>query len=38
LPVPPRLSPWRATELILYSSHLGRAGAVYAPLRVVELD
>jgi len=38
LPPPPRLVPWRATELVLYSSHLGRAGAVYEPLRVLKLD
>lgn len=38
LPPPPQLVPWRATELVLYSSHLGRAGAVYEPLRVQKLD
>ena len=38
LPDPPRLSPWRATELVLYASRLGRAGAVYEPLRVLRLD
>lgn len=35
---PPRLEPWRASELLLYSSRLGRAGSVYEPLRVVQLD
>ena len=38
LPPPPRFVPWRATELVLYSSHLGRAGAVYEPLRILKLD
>jgi RNA 2',3'-cyclic 3'-phosphodiesterase len=33
-PIPP---PWPAGELVLYSSHLGRAGAVYEPLRKVSL-
>lgn len=35
---PPRLSPWRASELVLYSSRLGRTGSVYEPLRVVQLE
>lgn len=34
----PPLSPWRATELVLYSSRLGRTGSVYEPLRVVQLN
>lgn len=34
----PTLEPWRADELVLYSSHLGRTGAVYEPLRLVKLD
>jgi 2'-5' RNA ligase len=38
LPSPPRPGPWRARELVLYQSRLGRAGAVYEPLRVLELD
>ena len=38
LPAAPKLEPWRADELVLYSSHLGRAGAVYEPLRLVKLD
>ncbi len=38
LPSPPELPPWRADELILYSSHLGRAGAVYEPLRTIRLS
>jgi 2'-5' RNA ligase len=38
VPDPPRLAPWRATELVLYSSRLSRTGSVYEPLRVVQLD
>jgi len=38
LPSPDRLGPWRATELVLYSSHLSRTGSVYESLRVVRLD
>jgi 2'-5' RNA ligase len=38
LPSTPKLEPWRADELVLYSSHLGRTGAVYEPLRLVKLD
>jgi 2'-5' RNA ligase len=38
LPEQPRLSGWRATELVLYSSRLGRTGSVYEPLRVVQLN
>ena len=38
LPAPNRLAPWRATQLVLYSSHLGRTGSVYESLRVVQLD
>jgi 2'-5' RNA ligase len=34
---PPVLPPWPAGELVLYSSHLGRAGAVYEPLRNLRL-
>lgn len=37
LPSPPRMPPWRAEELVLYSSHLGRGGSVYEPLRAVRL-
>ncbi|MGH7764705.1 MAG: RNA 2',3'-cyclic phosphodiesterase [Candidatus Dormibacteraceae bacterium] len=37
-PPPPRLRPWRARELVLFQSHLGRSGAVYEPLRVLLLD
>lgn len=37
LPDPPGLAPWPAGELVLYSSHLGRAGAVYEPLRKLSL-
>jgi 2'-5' RNA ligase len=38
LPEPPRLSPWRAIELVLFASRLGRGGAVYEPLRALKLD
>jgi 2'-5' RNA ligase len=38
LPEPPRLSPWRATELVLFASRLRRTGAVYEPLRALKLD
>ncbi|HEX9099976.1 MAG TPA: RNA 2',3'-cyclic phosphodiesterase [Candidatus Dormibacteraeota bacterium] len=38
LPEPPRLSSWRAGELILFASRLSRAGAVYEPLRALKLD
>jgi RNA 2',3'-cyclic 3'-phosphodiesterase len=37
LPAPPTLEPWTARELVLYRSHLGRAGSVYEPLRTVSL-
>ncbi|HET9780561.1 MAG TPA: RNA 2',3'-cyclic phosphodiesterase [Candidatus Dormibacteraeota bacterium] len=37
LPSPPELPAWRATELILYRSRLGRAGSVYEPLRTISL-
>jgi 2'-5' RNA ligase len=37
LPDLPRLEPWRAEELILYSSHLQRAGAVHEPVRTLPL-
>jgi RNA 2',3'-cyclic 3'-phosphodiesterase len=38
LPVPPALDPWRADELILYRSRLGRGGSVYEPLRRIRLS
>ena len=38
LPEPPMLSPWRATDLVLFASRLSRAGAVYDPLRALKLD
>ncbi|HEV2141222.1 MAG TPA: RNA 2',3'-cyclic phosphodiesterase [Candidatus Dormibacteraeota bacterium] len=38
LPVPPELLPWRANELILYQSKLGRGGPVYEPLRRISLS
>lgn len=37
LPEPPRLPPWRAGELVLYRSHLGRGGSVYEALRSITL-
>jgi 2'-5' RNA ligase len=38
LPETPQLESWRATELILFSSHLGKAGAVHEPIRTVPLE
>ena len=38
LPPPPDLAAWRAEELMLYRSHLGRAGSVYEPLRTIRLS
>ncbi len=38
LPAPPTLASWRADELILYRSHLGRVGSVYEPLRRIRLS
>jgi 2'-5' RNA ligase len=37
LPPAPAFAPWRADELILYRSHLGRGGSVYEPLRRLRL-
>lgn len=37
LPEPPSLAPWRAEELVLFRSQLGRGGSVYAPLREIRL-
>ena len=37
LPALPELESWRATELVLYSSHLGRGGAVHEPIRKIPL-
>jgi 2'-5' RNA ligase len=37
LPELPALEPWHADELILYSSHLQRAGAVHEPIRTMRL-
>jgi 2'-5' RNA ligase len=37
LPSTPKLPPWRAEELVLYRSHLGRGGSVYEPLRRIRL-
>ena len=33
----PQLGPWRATELVLYSSHLTKTGAVYEAIRTLPL-
>jgi 2'-5' RNA ligase len=38
LPNPPELLPWRAEELILYSSHLSRTGSIYEPLHRISLS
>ena len=35
---PPQMAVWRADELILYRSHLGRAGSVYEPMRRIRLS
>jgi RNA 2',3'-cyclic 3'-phosphodiesterase len=37
LPPAPRLQQWRADQLLLYSSHLARSGALYEQLRSVGL-
>jgi 2'-5' RNA ligase len=37
LPDPPSFAPWHADQLVLYRSHLGRAGSVYEPLRTIRL-
>jgi len=34
---PPELEPWRAGELILYSSRLSRSGAIYEVMRALVL-
>jgi len=38
LGAPPTLDPWRADELILYRSILGRGGSVYEPLQRISLS
>ncbi|TMG64908.1 MAG: RNA 2',3'-cyclic phosphodiesterase [Chloroflexi bacterium] len=38
LPAPPDLEAWRADELILYRSRLGRGGSVYEPMRRLRLS
>jgi 2'-5' RNA ligase len=38
LPPVPELAVWRADELILYRSRLGRGGSVYEPLRRIRLS
>ena len=37
LPEVPQLGPWRAAQLVLFSSHLSKAGAVHEPIRIVPL-
>jgi 2'-5' RNA ligase len=37
LPAVPRLEPWTADELVLYSSHLGKGGAIHEPIRTIPL-
>jgi RNA 2',3'-cyclic 3'-phosphodiesterase len=37
LPPPPLPDPWRAEELVLYSSRLARSGAVHEALRTIRL-
>jgi 2'-5' RNA ligase len=37
LPPVPHAGPWLATELVLYSSHLSRTGAVYEAIRKLPL-
>ena len=37
LPAMPRVAPWRAGELVLYSSRLARTGAVYEAIRTLRL-
>lgn len=37
LPEIPRLEPWRASELILYWSHLKKNGAYHEPIRTIPL-
>lgn len=34
---PPPLAPWRATELVLYRSHLRRGGSVYEAVSTIPL-
>jgi RNA 2',3'-cyclic 3'-phosphodiesterase len=38
LPLTPRLDPWRADQLILYSSRLTKTGAIYEELRTIPLE
>jgi 2'-5' RNA ligase len=37
LPAMPRVKPWRAAQLVLYSSRVTRTGAVYEAIRTLEL-
>jgi 2'-5' RNA ligase len=38
IPAPPELPRWTADELVLYRSHLGRAGSVYEAFRTIKLS
>ena len=38
LPQAPELASWRADELVLYRSRLGKGGSVYEPLRRIRLS
>jgi 2'-5' RNA ligase len=37
LPPVPQLEAWRATEIVLYSSHLSKTGAIYEPIRTLPM-
>jgi len=37
LPPVPQLGPWRATELVLYSSQLSKTGAIYEAIRTLPM-
>jgi RNA 2',3'-cyclic 3'-phosphodiesterase len=37
LPPAPQLGPWRATGLVLYSSHLSKTGAIYEAVRTLPM-
>jgi len=37
LPAVTRMEPWRADQLVLYSSRLARMGTIYEALRTLEL-
>jgi RNA 2',3'-cyclic 3'-phosphodiesterase len=38
LPAVPQLGSWRAGELVLFSSHLSKSGAIHEPIRSVPLQ